>query len=103
MEYSVIESVDVEIIKIELVHKFARRHPLSRVPLNRWVQIVSKSRWNSLSEVKDTDPAGDYVKGFVVFDIRGNEYRLITVIQYMTQQIIIRHVFTHPEYDRWQP
>jgi len=39
------------------------------------------------------------IKGFYVFDIGGNKYRLITAIHFNTQRLFIRHVLTHSQYD----
>jgi mRNA interferase HigB len=40
-------------------------------------------------------------KGFTVFDVGGTEYRVVTIIDYMSQTVYIDGVFTHAEYARW--
>lgn len=40
---------------------------------------------------------------FYVFDIGGEEYRIVSAIHFDQQKLSIRHVFTHKEYDKWQP
>jgi len=45
----------------------------------------------------------DWVQGYVVFDIGGNKYRIIADVVFQAQQVYIKHVFTHKEYERWTP
>ena len=69
-------------------------------PLDTWFRIAKKAKWNSLAEIRQTFPSTDGVEGYTVFNIKGNEYRLITRINYRTGRIFIREVLTHGEYDR---
>ncbi|MDR0976865.1 MAG: type II toxin-antitoxin system HigB family toxin, partial [Prevotellaceae bacterium] len=53
----------------------------SRVPLGRWYDIVEKANWKSLQEIKVDFPSVDYVGNqHYVFNIKGNNYRLVVVI-----------------------
>jgi len=75
--------------------------------LAAWEAIVLAVRWRNFAEVRATFPDADAVDGYVIFNIRHNRYRLITVIHYakdladrQTQgHIYIRSVLTHKEYD----
>jgi mRNA interferase HigB len=69
-------------------------------PLDTRFRIAKKAQWNSLAEIRQTFPSADAVEGYTVFNIKGNEYRLITRINYRTGRIFIRRVLTHAEYDR---
>ena len=80
--------------------EFAREHPDSRLPLNHWYAIVSKTDYASLVELRTTFPSADQVGKFTVFNIAGNKYRLIVAIHYNRKKIYIRHVLTHAEYSR---
>lgn len=68
--------------------------------VNAWYHIASKAAWHSLSEVRQTYSQADLVGDKTVFNIKGNDYRLIVHIQYKTQTIYIRHLLTHAEYDK---
>ena len=64
-------------------------------------KLVKAQDWNSFTDVKATSVfAPDQVKNFVIFDIGGNKYSLITCINYKTKVIYIREFLTHAEYDR---
>lgn len=79
---------------------FSKKHPDSEEPLNRWYRIIKQSNYNSFAELRKTFPKADQVGKFTVFDIGGNKYRLIAYIVYSSKRIYIRHILTHPEYDK---
>jgi mRNA interferase HigB len=90
----------MDIINIERIADFVARHPNASAPCTRWESIARKVNWRSFLDVKDTFNSADYVDGKVVFDLGGNNWRLLTVVDYAGQQIIIRWVLTHAEYNR---
>jgi mRNA interferase HigB len=73
-------------------------------PLDAWFRIAKKAGWKSLADVRKTFSSADAVGKLTVFNIKGNQYRLITEINYFSSRIYIRSVLTHAEYDRggWQ-
>lgn len=85
--------------RVEL-DKFKRKHPQSRTPLSNWEQIVTVTNYPNLNSLKVTFGSKvDYTpSGYTVFDIGGNKYRLITVIDYSFTTIEIRAIWTHSEY-----
>jgi mRNA interferase HigB len=72
-----------------------------------WTSIVEAVRWHNFAEVREMLKDADYVNGYVVFNIRRNRYRLITVIHYAKTtgekqtegHVYIRSFLTHKEYD----
>lgn len=82
------------------IDNFKRKHPQSRRPLSNWEMIVSSTRYPDLNSLKGTfGKKVDYIpSGYTVFDIGGNKYRLITVIDYNYTMIDVRVVWTHNEY-----
>lgn len=69
-------------------------------PLKAWYKIVSKADWKNFAEVRQTYSSADYVDPFTVFNIRGNQYRLIVKIEFKKHLAFIKHILTHKEYDR---
>ncbi len=69
-------------------------------PLDAWFCIAKKSRWRNLTDVRKTFSSADAVGKWTVFNIKGNQYRLIVEINYGFGRIYIGHVLTHAEYDR---
>jgi mRNA interferase HigB len=93
----------VEIINREALTVFAKRQSLSRKPLSRWIDITTAALWTSVIDVQTDFKSAEDVKGYVVFNIHGNNYRLISMIRYDKKQVIVHEMLTHSEYDRWQP
>jgi mRNA interferase HigB len=69
-------------------------------PLDVWYRIAKRAAWKSLAGVRQTLSSADVVGKWTVFNIKGNQYRLIAEINYVFGRIYIRHVLTHAEYDR---
>lgn len=69
--------------------------------LERWYHAALKAEWKNLSEIKVDFPATDYVGNqHYVFNIRGNNYRLVVVVKFTIGYIFVRFVGTHEEYDK---
>ena len=77
------------------------RHPAAQTQLEAWFRIVSKLSPAIFVEIKRAFNSADYVAPYTVFDVGGNNFRVIAVIHYNRQKLYIREVFTHAEYDRW--
>lgn len=79
---------------------FSEKHPNTEIALDTWYRIVKKSDIANFSELREIFPSADKVDNLTVFNISGNNVRLITAIHFNTQCIYIRHVLTHNEYDK---
>ena len=75
-------------------------HASAEMPLRAWYQVASRATWRSLDDVRRTYPSADLVERLTVFNIGGNNFRLITRVEYQRQEIYIRYVLTHAEYDK---
>ncbi|MBI4357989.1 MAG: type II toxin-antitoxin system HigB family toxin, partial [Candidatus Omnitrophica bacterium] len=53
-----------------------------------------------LNELKQTFGSADYVRPYTVFNISGNKYRLITLVNYQIRTVFVEQILTHREYDR---
>jgi mRNA interferase HigB len=65
-----------------------------------WYDIASKANWHSLSDVRQAFRHADVVGDKTVFNIKGNDYRLIVSIRYDLGIIYIKALMTHAEYDK---
>lgn len=82
--------------------RFARKHPLARKPLSRFLAIVTSAAWLHFPDLKRTFSSADYVSatGVTIFDIGGNKYRVIAVVNFERQIAFIQEALTHEEYSR---
>jgi len=94
----------MRIIAKRTLRSFWEDHPRgdeAKVPLQVWHSVVAVADWTSPSEVKQTFGDASILKGGrVVFNIAGNKFRLVTLINYPYRVVYIRFVGTHGEYDR---
>jgi len=80
---------------------FWEKHADAEQPLKTWHTMAKAAKWVSPAELKQRHPdASIFRKNRVVFNIKGNAYRLIASVDYVKQRIFIRFVGTHKEYDR---
>lgn len=95
----------MKLIGFTVAAKFARKHRDAADWLNRWAETVETAEWTSIADVRVDFPHADGVKlrsGIVVtvFNVKGNEYRLLTYIDYPAQTVLVLDVMTHAEYSR---
>ncbi len=73
----------------------------ARSQYHAWQEIVARATWLNPSDVKASHPKASMLKaGRVVFNIKGNDYRLVARVQYQAGVLLIRFFGTHAEYDR---
>ena len=76
-------------------------HSDLETPLETWYRTAKHAEWKTPNDVKTDYPSASIIKGNrMVFNIKGNDYRLIVKIKYEKQIIFIRFVGTHAEYDK---
>jgi mRNA interferase HigB len=92
----------VKIINAGEIYKFSRLHADAEKPLDRWLDVVAVAAWNSFWDVRETFRSADYARGFVIFNVAGNKFRLITSIDYSMRHVYVLGLMTHAEYSRWQ-
>lgn len=94
----------MDVIGKLILQEFWERHKRARKPLEKWCQVAEEAEWRNFAQIKQTFRTADLVnvrtRKFVVFDIGGNKYRLITTVNYQGQIVIIEVVLTHTEYNK---
>ena len=81
--------------------QFYEKHPSSKIALEVWHADVRKSEWESPEQIKRLYSSASFLQdNRVVFNIKGNEYRLIVHVDYKRKIVRIKFVGTHSEYDK---
>ena len=91
----------MRIIAKKILREFWKKHPDCEQQLKAWFQETSKSKWKNTSDIKREYPGASLLaNNRVIFNIKGNKYRLIVKINYAYQMMWIRFIGTHSEYDK---
>lgn len=89
------------IISKTMLNEFAQKHPDSSTALNEWYDIVNQADWRSFADVKQTFNHADYVgNDRFVFNIKGNQYRIVGMIFFDKRTLFVRFIGTHQQYDK---
>ncbi len=88
----------MKILDTEKLTEFGDDHADTRKRLSKWRSVVELAKWKNPVEMGDTFPTADLVGPRTVFDIGSN--RIITIIDYGQQIVLIEYVLTHDEYMR---
>ena len=94
---------------MHVISRRAMRDAIARYPdaagwLNNWWEDAGKARWRSLQDVRKNYPTADQVNRCLIFNVKGNRYRLICRVTYANQwqrgTILFKHCLTHADYDK---
>ena len=90
----------MRIVAKKILREFWELHPDCEQQLKTWYEDTEKVRWVNPNQIKEDYPSASILKdNRIVFNIKGNNYRLIIKINYEYQMIWIRFIGRHKEYD----
>ena len=91
----------MRIIAKKTLREFWKAHADSEQQLKSWYQETSNAEWKGPNQIKLEYPSASFLAGNrVVFNIKGNHYRLIVKVNYDYQIVWIRFIGTYTEYDK---
>ena len=91
----------MRIISRRTLREFWEQHPDARLPLQTWFHDVARASWSSPADIKAVYRNISFVaNNRVVFNIKGNRYRLVVIVVYQHGVVYIRFVGTHAAYDQ---
>lgn len=93
------------VLRTDRLAEFSREHPDAEAPLQAWLEVVQRASWQHLIDARKTYKHADAVKlasgrTVTIFNIKGNDYRLITAIDYPLGIVNVLMFLTHAEYDK---
>ena len=90
----------MRIIAKSTLVEYYTKNPQAKSALEEWSEKTKKSEWTCFADMKNTFNSVDAVGNQrYVFNIKGNDYRLIVLILFTPKTVYIRFVGTHKEYD----
>ena len=91
----------MKIIAKSTLVAYYTKNPQSKVALEDWYEKTKAAEWNCFADIKQTFNSVDSVGNKrYVFNIKGNDYRLVVLILFTPQRVYIRFVGNHSEYDK---
>jgi mRNA interferase HigB len=96
-----IKTFVLRVIAKKVLREFWQKHADSEQQLKTWYQEACSANWRNTKDIKKVYPGASILAdNRVVFNIKGNHYRLIIRINYDYQIVWVRFIGTHSEYDR---
>lgn len=91
----------MRIVTYKRIQEFSEKKPDVQTALQDWYYKTSKASWNSFSDVRKTFNSADLVgNSRIIFNIKGNQYRLVAIVIFASKKVYIRFIGTHREYDK---
>ncbi|MCL5801106.1 MAG: type II toxin-antitoxin system HigB family toxin [Gammaproteobacteria bacterium] len=91
----------MRIIALSRLREFWEKHPQAEIPLRSWYADASRAHWKSPVDIKAAYRNASFLAdNRVVFNIKGNDYRLVVAVHYNRGLMFIRFVGTHQHYAR---
>jgi len=91
----------MHIISKKALVSFYSDHKASKSSLDAWYREVSLCKWNCFADIRSKYNSADSIgDNIVIFNIKGNNYRLEVKVAYKIQKVYIRWIGTHKEYDK---
>lgn len=90
----------MRVIALKTIREFYAQHPAAAPGLKAWAQEAQNACWKSPQDIKNRYNNASFLKGNrVVFNIKGNEYRLVVAVAYRFEAVYIKFIGTHTQYD----
>ena len=90
----------MRVIAVSTLRDFWQLHPSAELPPRAWYEEVANATWTQPADIKAQYRSASVLKNRrVVFNIKGNDYRLIVAVSYKLQIVYVKFVGTHKDYD----
>ena len=91
----------MQLVGLLKLDAFKQAHADSRRPLDAWQSEVETTKWSGPQDIKDRYPSASFLaENRVIFNIKGNTYRLVVKARYLNGIVLIEWVGPHAEYDK---
>jgi len=91
----------MNVVARKKIIEFVKKHTDSKEALSNWYYDASSSIWETPQDIKDRYRSASFIsRNTVIFNIKGNKYRLVTKIAFNTKTVYIKWIGTHAEYNK---
>lgn len=90
----------MRVITLKHLRDFCQQHPRARQPLLAWAEEARLGGWRTPQDIKERYSSASFPgHNRVIFNIKGNEYRLVVAVAYRFQAVYVKFIGTHAAYD----
>jgi mRNA interferase HigB len=83
---------------------YGKNHAGAEQPFRELAKTLRQANWTSFEDVRKAYPPSRSIRGDrVIFNVKGNEYRVVAAMDYRRKGVFIKFVGTHAEYDKIDP
>lgn len=91
----------MRIVSLKTLKEYSDKNKDVHIALMDWYEKVRKAEWNNLADIKKDFNSADYAgNNRYIFNIKGNQYRLVVIIIFISKKVYVRFIGTHQEYDK---
>jgi len=91
----------MKVVSRQVIDDFIKKHADSKSSLESWYSEAVKAEWKTSMDIKNRYTSASFLsENYVIFNIKGNSYRLVSKIAYNTGVVLIKWIGTHSEYDK---
>ncbi len=93
----------MRVIGKKILEEFKRPHADVRSQIDEWICEVEEAQWQSPHDIKAKYVTASFLADRrVVFNLKGNSYRLDVKVSYENQVVLVKRIGTHAQYDNWK-
>jgi mRNA interferase HigB len=93
----------MKIVGVKILEEFGNRHADVVSQLKAWIYEVEEAQWRTPADIKARYVHASFLAdNRVVFNLKGNKYRLDVKVSYKSQVVLVNRIGTHAEYSKWK-
>jgi mRNA interferase HigB len=91
----------MRIVGRDRLHQFAGAHSDARAWIGNWIAETEAVRWRKPQDIKELYASASFLaENIVIFNVKGNRYRLEVLVAYNSETVVVRWIGTHAEYTK---
>lgn len=91
----------MRVVSVNKLTEFTDKHPIARSWVRTWLADAKKQVWEDTQDVKSRYPTASVLpKNWIIFNVKGNDFRMVVQIAYKTRTILIKWIGTHSAYEK---
>lgn len=93
----------MNVVGKKILTNFRHHHSDVRGQIDSWLCEVEEAKWSNPNEIKARYPSASFLsRNIVIFNIKGNHYRIAVKVNYRNKIVLVKNVGTHAEYLEWK-